>query len=381
MLKYSFFIAFSILSVCHAQSPRFQHLYGNTQIEWIHNVDTLANGMLLAGGYTKSYGQGDYDGFMLRTDSFGNVLGLVTLGGAMEDAVFDFATLPSNRNLVAGFSKSVGINTPVSNAVVCLIEDNGTVLWQKAVGGNNPDGLNSIIRPTQGKYFYASGFTASQGLGGEDGWIIKGDTLGNILWQVTLGTPNNERCQKLVETADGNLAAIVNMDTGSYSNFGLVKLDTSGNILWQKMFGGALNDWAVSLIATADSGFAIAAGGYSYGAGSQDVYLIKLNASGQTQWFRTYGDTYDDNVRDLVEYTDDQGVPRNYFVTGYSPGLESDTSASWGNCKGFVLCTDASGIMQWVNMYGQGPSDYFLTMQLLGNNDLLLAGSGTGSTW
>jgi hypothetical protein len=69
----------------------------------------------------------------------------------------------------------------------------------------------------------------------------------------------------------------------------VVKLDANGNLQWTRTIGGENEDLGHSLIQTSDGGYAIAGETYSFGAGGYDVYVVKLDATGNLQWTKTIG--------------------------------------------------------------------------------------------
>ena len=69
-----------------------------------------------------------------------------------------------------------------------------------------------------------------------------------------------------------------------------MKLDANGNVTWQKTYGGSSgDDCAHSIQQTSDGGFIVAGATSSYGAGSFDYWVLKLDANGNIIWQKTYG--------------------------------------------------------------------------------------------
>ena len=121
-----------------------------------------------------------------------------------------------------------------------------------------------------------------------------------------IGGANHDEGQFLIQTSDGGYAI-----TGTTTSFGarewdvyVVKLDATGNLQWTRTIGGPESDEGYSLIQTSDGGYAIAGRTYSFGTGDYDVYVVKLDAHGNLQWTKTIdGPNYDEG-RSLIQTAD-----------------------------------------------------------------------------
>ena len=106
-----------------------------------------------------------------------------------------------------------------------------------------------------------------------------------------IGGKKLEAGVSLIQTSDGGYA--ITGLTKSFSAGGhdvyVVKLDASGNLQWTKTIGGPESEEGNSLIQTSDGGYAITGFTKSFGTGELDVYLVKLNANGNLQWTKTIG--------------------------------------------------------------------------------------------
>ena len=130
-----------------------------------------------------------------------------------------------------------------------------------------------------------------------------------------IGGPEDEEGNSLIQTSDGGYAI-----AGSTTSFGaggadvyVVKLDAKGNLQWTKTIGGPKDDRGFSLIQTSDGGYAIAGFTISFGAGSGDVYVVKLDANGNLQWTKTIGGPASEEGNFLIQ-TSDGG----YAIAGYT---------------------------------------------------------------
>ncbi len=168
-----------------------------------------------------------------------------------------------------------------------------------------------------------AGITDSYGAGDEDVYLIKTDAAGNMAWSKTFGGINRDYGYSVVQTSDGGYA--IAGYTDSYGAGGwdvyLIKTDSTGTEQWHKTFGGTNDDYGYSVVQTSDGGYAIAGYTDSYGAGDEDVYLIKTDSTGIEQWHKTFGGaSWDIGV--YLAQTSDGG----YIITGatFSYGAGGD---------------------------------------------------------
>jgi hypothetical protein len=242
--------------------------------------------------------------------------------------------------------------------------------WSRAYGGTDSDDAFAIAPTPDGGYVVA-GSTESFGAGKGDVWVLKLDGRGNVQWQKTYGGPGGEEARAIAPTSDGGyvVAAWVGQVHGfvhiyeksfipteehEYTippSFGagkgdvwVLKLDGSGNVVWQKTYGGTNEDEAHAIVPTSDGGYVVAGKTWSFGAGHGDVWVLKLDGSGNVVWQKTYGGTNEDEARAIVP-TSDGG----YIVAG---STFRRTSSHTGNFDVWVLKLDGSGNVQWQKTYG-----------------------------
>ncbi|MBE0573179.1 MAG: hypothetical protein IH618_16680, partial [Ignavibacteriaceae bacterium] len=116
-------------------------------------------------------------------------------------------------------------------------------IWTKTFGGSLADIGNSVKQTNDGG-FIVTGTTSSFGAGGQDIWLIKTDENGDTLWTKTFGGTGNDRAANVVQTNDNGYAVFGT--TNSYGNGGddflLWKTDSLGNTEWFKTYGGSFNE-------------------------------------------------------------------------------------------------------------------------------------------
>lgn len=230
--------------------------------------------------------------------------------------------------------------------------------WSQTYGGIASDSAFCVIQTSDGGYAL-SGETNSYGNGGWDFWLVKTDSSGNLQWSQTYGGVKDERCKSLVETSDGGFAL-----AGSTESYGagsidgwLVKVDASGTVQWTKTYGGTRRDHIYCVVQTSDGGYALAGTSESFGSGFYppgfyDFWLIKTDNAGNMEWNQTCGSPNRNEVANCVVQTSDGG----YALAGFM-----------GNSGGTDLAlikTDSAGNTQWTKPYGfDGPDEACCVVQ------------------
>ncbi|RJP75262.1 MAG: T9SS C-terminal target domain-containing protein [Candidatus Zixiibacteriota bacterium] len=237
---------------------------------------TADGGYIITGG-TVSYGAGYFDVYLIKTDANGDSLWTRTFGGNEADEGRCVQQTLDGGYIIAGYTKSYG----AGDYDVYLIKTNanGDTTWTHTFGGSNTD-IGISVKQTSDEGYVIIGRTNSFGAGSYDVYLIKTDVNGDTLWTRTFGGSDNEDGFCVQQTVDGGY--IITGPTSSYGAGGpdvyLVKVDLDGTQIWQQTFGGSGYDCGHCVQQTTDSGYAIAGLTDSYGAGLYDVYLIKTAA-------------------------------------------------------------------------------------------------------
>jgi hypothetical protein len=238
----------------------------------------------------------------------------------------------------------------------------GSMQWNKTYGGERNEEARSIVATSDGGYAIAGATDSSVGLGHPDFWLVKTDALGNMQWNKTYGGYTFDRAYSLVATSDGGYALAgytESFDPGRSSL--LVKTDSLGNMEWNKTYGSPYfaSAQAWSLVAASDGGYAMACEIATIDPYFTRACLVKTDASGNMVWNRTYGEPYIvHTVRSLSE-TSDGG----YALAGL---YESEF---------WLIKTDSNGVMEWNKTYGGTGAGCAFSLVQASDGGYVLAGS------
>jgi len=271
-----------------------------------------------------------------------------TYGGAYDDNAFSLVQTNDGGYAIAGWTESYGASVGYyPDSWLVKTDANGNAMWNKTYGGTSYEWATSVVQSSDGGYVIACK--------AEEFDLIKTDAAGNMLWNKTY----TGYLESLVQTNDGGYAMAGSFPVNNGDAW-LVKTNSTGDMQWNKTYGGTGHDFAVSLVQTYEGGYALVGYTDSFGAGSNDVFLIRTDASGNARWNRTYGGTGNDAGRFIIRTLDG----------GYAIAGQIDLG---GNIDSWLIKTDLFGNMQWGGTYGGTSGDYAYSLVQNADGSYVLA--------
>ncbi len=227
------------------------------------------------------------------------------------------------------------------------------LLWTKTFGASDDD-IGYSVQPTVDGGYIMVGTIESYGAGGLDIWLIKTDSLGAEQWYKTFGGQYDDYGYSVEQTADRGY--IIIGTTESYgaggSDIWLIKIDSSGNEQWRRTFGGTMDDYGKAVQQTPDGGYILTGSIETLGLNGIDLLLIKTNSVGTMQWSKNFNKNEEDYGEAVIR-TSDGG----YIIAGWTYFGDNDNIDVW------LIKTDANGNMQWNRTYHKADEDYGFSVQ------------------
>ncbi|HDL02785.1 MAG TPA: T9SS type A sorting domain-containing protein [candidate division Zixibacteria bacterium] len=348
-------------SVC-AQEYVWSVSYGGEFNESGYEGLQTSDGGYAVLGSSYSFGAGQYDIYLLKLGIAGDTLWTKTYGGEESDQGFSIDQTGDNGLIIAGTTKSFGNGE--YDVYLIRTDAAGDTLWSKCFGGTGDDQARSV-RVTSDDGFIICGTTDSYGHGYSDIYLIKTDSLGDTVWTRAYGGSGGESGYAVRETFDGGFIAIG--ATGSfgdgYSSLYVVRVDAYGDSLWANTYGGTGSDLGYAVEPTTDGGFLLAGGTASFGSGYTDGYLVKIDSDGNVVWQKTYGGIMDDRLYSMCTALDG-----TIMLTG--------TTESYGSGKLdiFLIKANPVGDTIWTQTYGGSMTDYGRMIFQETGNDFIMIG-------
>ena len=344
-------------------SMQWQKTYGGAGSDCGRSVQQTCDGGYIITGDTCSFGAGDNDVYLIKTDPNANLIWQKTFGGANYDAGYCVQQTSDRGFIIAGKTRSFETGPDFYLIKTNL---NGNMLWQKTFGDANDAG-GYFVQQTADHGYIVVGTTKSPGALNYDVYLIKTDPNGNMLWQKTFGDANDEGGYCIQQTANGGyiIAGTTYLFAPAYSDIYLIKTDQSANLIWQKTFYSGASNWntGYSVQLTSDGGYIIGGETLYLQSDNIDVYLVKTDSAANLIWQKTFGGAnYDYGY--CVQQTSDSG----FIIAGTTDSFGA------GAADVYLIRTDPAGNLIWQKTFGGANYDYGYCVQQTTDGGYIIAG-------
>jgi len=361
-LAFAICCAVSLIPVSSFGQITFERTYGGGFSDVAHSVVQTLDGGYAIAGFTWSSGAGVSDVYLIKTDSLGSVLWDSTYGGISYDVGYSLQQTSDGGYVITGYTRSSGAG--LSDVYLMKTDSLGNTLWDTTYGGDSIDIGNSVVQTSDGGYIIA-GETQSIDPGISDVYLIKTDSLGSVVWEMTYGGASDDLGYSVQQTSDGGyiIAGLTYSFGTSGGDVYLIKTDSLGGVVWDTTYGGILYDAGHSVQQTSDDGFIIGGHTSSFGAGLGDVYLIRTDSLGTVLWDTTHGGDSSDVGLSVVQTLDE-----GYVVAGYTWSFGSS------EYDVYIVKTDSLGSVLWERTYGDSVDDRGYAVQQTVDGGYIVAG-------
>ena len=309
--------------------PYFQKTYGGNSTDEGRSVWITSDGGFIIGGSTASFGSGSDDVYLVKLDVSGDTMWTKASGTPGSEKGHSIQQTADNGYIVGGTNGSMYLNK---------FDVNGNSIWAKSYGGTSIDEGHSV-QEISGNGYILAGFTASNGAGGNDVYLVRTNSNGDIIWANTYGGTGDDKGYSVDQTSDGGY--IVCGQTNSFgagsNDVFLLKVNSAGTLQWAKTYGDTANDEGRSIVQTADGGYILTGNTESFGSGLKEIYTIKTDSLGVVQWSKTYGEFDGDDLSNYILETSGG----NYIITGSTNSFGSSSIVT------YLLKIDVSGNPFW----------------------------------
>ncbi len=342
----------------------FEVVYDNGKEEYAQSVQqTYDNGYLLFGS-TGQYASSEQDLYAVRIDSLADTIWTKTYGGISYELAHGCAVTNDSGFVLFGETNSYGVGG--QDYYLIKINDTGDTVWTRTYGGTSDD-IARNMTPTLDNGFFLVGYSWGFGPGNASIYAVKVDSAGDTSWTNAYGGTKRDEALACIQTMDTGyiiLGSSMSFSAGDKDIY-LVKIDSTGNFQWQKTFGDIYSDIGYAIRQTSDTGYLIL-GSYMSAIDTNRMVLIKTDKNGNLLWQKYPIRGFGDKGFDLKVLSDG-----NVMITGntFTPGKNSEMLLTKVNSNGDTL---------WTKSFGGSSNELGYAIQQTTDNGFVIAGETEG---
>lgn len=273
---------------------------GNEGFEVIECFD----GGYLMVGEVHQFGPGLYDPFFVRVDALGDTIWTKTYGTTSKDVTYSICQLVDSGFVGVGYTE--GISQGAKDALVIRINQQGDTLWTRSIGTTSIDGALDVIE-TFDDQILVLGYTYDYWGTDSDIWLIKLESSnGAIISERIYGGSGHDFGQSIIENYDSTYTIVGSTESSGagMSDCLVMKVAENGDLIYGRSYGGGDRE-AFYDVEHSNSGLSVVGFTRSFGGGWEDVLLVSLNETSDTNFVKTYGSIVSDFGRDHVLHNGD----------------------------------------------------------------------------
>lgn len=363
---------------------------------WTYAAENTDNGFLFGIALTENgLGVTDYhgkaDAWIVNTDKFGNILWERCYGGSEGDGPHKIIKIDDNNYYLLNDSWSHDgdvLNGREGTFWVVKIDPEGNILWENSYGGSlyGEDVTDAILMPDKGLLMMGGirsiGGDVTTHYGYMDVWLCRIDSVGNLLWQKTIGNEGMDNGIKVKLTSEdkilfvgyhevtGGMIDCPDLGYYIYSDVWIVEMDMGGKIINQWCYGGKYPDGGFDIIEVED-GYVIAAltrsndrdvSGFHGTPGvdaHDDIWCFKIDFYGNMIWQKCLGGSL---MEWPVYLTDTQDG--GFIIIGNTRSYDGDVTGNhtteWpGVFDIWVVNLSSDGQLLWEHCFGSSHNNRF----------------------
>ncbi len=267
---------------------------------------------------------------------------------------------------------------PVPDPIDPAPQFQGEIDFVKTFGGSNLDDAVAVVSVADGGFVVGGTTRSTDGdivdktIDDSDYWIYKVDAEGLLLWSKTYGGPDDDVATSIKQTQDGGfIMSGYNSGQGGdvssndgFQDYWIVKLSATGDLQWERSFGFAGADQALDVIQTSDGGYfasgfldVTASGGQGNKSnlgrhGVGEFWGVRMDANGNRLWWRYFGGSNNDRSYSVLETANG-----GFLMTGASESDDFDIENPKGSYDFWAVQTDADGNLLWAKNFGGAEID------------------------
>jgi hypothetical protein len=331
---------------------------------------------------------------------------LKCIGGSGDDGLRQIIATADGGFAAVGITKShdgdisTNHDTLTYDGLIIKLNSTGGIQWQKCLGGTGDDDLKAILELPDGGYFVAGSTTSNDGdvtgnhlVHYDDVWVIRLNSIGEILWQRCYGGTNIDFPTSMVRTNTGGiiLAGQTSSRDGDITGHNpgedsspdgwVLQLDSLGKLIWQHCLGGSEMDRLNGIIQTVDGGFMVSgttrsnqgdvSGRHGIGLFS-DIWVAKLTSMGAIEWQKCLGSSRDDYGWCLIQSSDG-----GYLIGGSVNSNDGDVSGYSLFSDGWVVKLSSTGVIEWQKCLGSRGDETIQSIIQISDGGFVVSGYTT----